>query len=235
MVSMRVGAIISLLGVAVAFVPSIYYLTLSVGSPMRKFLTQHILALPLILYFTIAGGAITALGLLLFVRAARAPIEAQASSIVRRPYHVPGPAPPPRPAQPARRAARSPRKPRRREAREIAAEIEREIEEIVQSGAVEGVEEAGVEELEEEPLIKVVTRGQDMVCPNCGELNKLGSKKCSKCKKPLYELEEGEPTCPVCGAPLRSARKITEDRFVCGLCFSELVIPEELQKVLESR
>ena len=239
MASMRVGVVISFLGVAIALVPSIYFLTLSIGSPMRKFLTQHIFMLPLILYFTIAGGAVTALGLFLFIRAARSPPELQTSSIVRRPYTVsrPAPPPPPRAARPTRRAAGRSLKPERRGAGEIVAEIEREIEEIVQSegAAVEQVEEAEaeVEEVEEKPLIKVVTRGQDMVCPNCGELNKLGSKKCSKCKKPLYKKpEEGEPTCPVCGASLRPARRITEDRFVCGLCFSELIIPKDIQEAL---
>jgi len=239
MASMRVGAIISFLGVAIAFVPSIYFLTLSIGSPMRKFLTQQIFMLPLILYFTIAGGAVTVLGLFMFIKAARSPPELQTSSIVRRPYTVSGPAPPPPPpraAQPTRRVARSPPRPRRREEGEIVAEIEREIEEIVQSegAVVKHAEEAEIEEeVEEKPLIKVITRGQDMVCPNCGELNELGSKKCSKCKKPLYKKpEKGEPTCPVCGASLRSARRITEDRFVCGLCFSELLIPKDIQEAL---
>ena len=241
MASMRVGAIISFLGVAIALIPSIYFLTLSIGSPMRKFLTQQIFMLPLILYFTIAGGAVTVLGLFLFIKAARSPPELQTSSIVRRAYTVsrPAPPPPPRVAQPTRRAARRSLKPEMREAGEIVAEIEREIEEIVQSegAAVEQAEEAEIgEEVEEKPLIKVVTRGQDMVCPNCGELNELGSKKCSKCKKPLYKKpEEGEPTCPVCGASLRPAKRITEDRFVCGLCFSELIIPKDIQEALGLR
>ena len=237
MASMRVGAVVSFLGVAIAFIPSIYFLTLPIGSPMRKFLTQQIFMLPLILYFTIAGGAVTVLGLFLFIKAARSPPELQTSSIVRRPYAVSRPAPPPRATQPTRRAARSPPRPRREEG-EIVAEIEREIEEIVQSegAAVKQAEEAEAEigeEVEEKPSIKVITRGQDMVCPNCGELNELGSKKCSKCKKPLYKKpEKGEPTCPVCGASLRSARRITEDRFVCGLCFSELLIPKDIQEAL---
>jgi len=230
---MRVGAIISFLGVAIAFVPSIYFLTLSIGSPMRKFLTQQIFMLPLILYFTIAGGAVTVLGLFMFIKAARSPPELQTSSIVRRPYTASRPAPPPPPsraAQPTRRAARRPLKPERREEGEIVAEIEREIEEIVQS---EGAAVKQAEEVEEKPLITVITRGQDMVCPNCGELNELGSERCSKCKKPLYKKpREGEPTCPVCGASLRSARRITEDRFVCGLCFSELLIPKDVQEAL---
>ena len=76
MASMRLGAIISFIGVAIAIAPISYFLTLSTGDPMRQFLTQPILALPLILYFTIAGGAVTAFGLILFIRAARAPPEA---------------------------------------------------------------------------------------------------------------------------------------------------------------
>jgi len=221
---MRLGAIISFIGVAIAIAPISYFLTLSMGDPMRQFLTQPILALPLILYFTIAGGAVTAFGLILFIKAARAPPEVSSPSIVRRPvvaqeYLAP---------QPPRRIERPIHASRKRPG-EIVAEIEREIEEIVQSEEVKAEEEV-VEE--KKPEIEVITRGQDIVCPNCGELNKLGSTECVRCKKPFYKLEKEEPTCPVCGAPLRMSRKISDERFVCGLCFSELKIPPDVQQEL---
>jgi len=233
MASMRLGAIISFIGVAIAIAPISYFLTLSTGDPMRQFLTQPILALPLILYFTIAGGAVTAFGLILFIKAARAPPEVSSPSIVRRPI-VAQEFPPP---QPPRRIERPIHTSRKRPG-EIVAEIEREIEEIVQSEGVKAEEEekeevVGEEVVEEKkPEIEVITRGQDIVCPNCGELNKLGSTKCVKCKKPFYKLEKEEPTCPVCGAPLRMSKRISDERFVCGLCFSELKIPPDVQQEL---
>ena len=227
MVSMRLGAIVSFLGAAVALIPAIYFLTLPLNSPMRELFTQPILGIPLILYFTIAGAIITLLGLLLFIRAARAPPEAAYPSVVRQPAPVRIEVP--------RRPVRSRSRPRPTIPREgeIVAEIEREIEEIVQSegaAAEEVVEEE--EKVEEKPLVEVVNKGQDMVCPHCGALNPLKSTKCAKCKKELYTLKEGELRCPICDAPLRLSRKISEDLFTCGLCFSELRIPQEIREEL---
>ena len=124
MVSMRLGAIVSFLGAAVALIPAIYFLTLPLNSPMRELFTQPILGIPLILYFTIAGAIVTLLGLLLFIRAARAPPEAAYPSVVRQPAPVRIEAP--------RRPVRSRSRPRPTIPREgeIVAEIEREIEEM---------------------------------------------------------------------------------------------------------
>lgn len=226
MVSMRVGAVISIVGALTALTPIMYFITLPLDSPTRKIFTQQILGLSAILYFTIAGAVITAIGLLLFMRAARAPPEvAYPSPIGRRPVASVSPA--------ARQVARAP-SPTPGGAQEgIVTEIEREIERIVQleeeAKPPEAPEPEGVE-AREEAVVEVVNAGQDMVCPHCGELNKLKSVKCAKCKKNLYEAEEGEPRCPVCDAPLRLSKKITEDLFACGLCFSELRIPAEVRE-----
>ncbi len=220
MVSMRLGAAVSLTGVLVALIPAIYFITLPFDSPTREFFTQQMLGLPMILYFTFLGAVITAVGLILFIKAARAPLETAYPSVVRRSQAI---------------RARRPVESRMMKARPtiseeggIVAEIEREIERIVQS-------EGPPAEAAEKPPVEVVTTGQDMVCPHCGALNPLNSTKCSKCKKKLYELREGELTCPVCGAPLRLSKKITEDLFACGLCFSELRIPRELREEIGLR
>ena len=226
MVSMRLGAIISFLGAAVALIPAIYFLTLPLNSPTRELFIQPMLGIPFILYFTIAGAIVTLLGLILFIRAARAPPEAAYPRVVRQPAPVRIEAP--------RRPVRSRPRPRPTSPSEgeIVAEIEREIEEIVQSGEAVAEKPVEEEEAEERPVIEVVNKGQDMVCPHCGALNPLKSTKCAKCKKKLYTLKEGEPSCPICGAPLRLSKRISEDLFTCGLCFSELRIPQEIRDQL---
>ncbi len=223
MASMRTGAIISIAGALIALLPIIYFITLPLDSPARKIFTQQMIGLPVMLYFTIAGAVVTVIGLLIFMRASRVPPEvAYPSPIsIRRASRMQATAP-------MRASAPPPQN-------EIVTEIEREIEKIVQLEGTEVQPSPAPEEgkpIEEKPVVEVevVNRGQDMVCPHCGELNKLKSTKCSKCKRPLYEAEEGEPRCPVCDAPLRLSQKISEDLFACGLCFSELRIPVELRE-----
>ncbi|MEM1655823.1 MAG: hypothetical protein QXU12_01315 [Nitrososphaerota archaeon] len=222
MASMRTGAAVSLLGALIALIPIIYFITLPLDSPSRRIFIQQVMGLHAILYFTIAGAVVTAIGLLLFMRAARAPPEVAYPS----PISIRG-MPRARASQPIAASIPAPQD-------EVVTEIEREIERIVQ---LEGSEASAApapreEAAEKKPIIEVevVNRGQDMVCPHCGELNRLKSTRCAKCKKPLYEAEEGEPRCPVCDAPLRIAQKISEELFACGLCFSELRIPAELRR-----
>jgi len=235
MISMRLGGVISFLGAIVALAPIIYYITLPLDSPTRTFLSTPLLGLiPYIFCFTILGAVITGLGLFFFIKAARAaetPVAPRATTrvIMRMPAQVGQTAPPSRVVKLA--------KPKSRD-EEIVREIEREIEAIVKSeetpAEVEEAEEMEeVEELAEEaPAIEVVTKGADMVCPHCGALNQLGSTKCAKCGKALFRRKKDEPTCPVCAAPLRLVKRISDELFVCGLCFSELRIPQEIQESL---
>ncbi len=219
MASMKTGAIISILGALIALIPIIYFITLPLESPTRGILTQQIMGLSLMLYFTIMGAVVTAIGLLIFMRAARAPPE------VAYPSTLPIRSVPRERAAPPTIASAPPD--------ELVTEIEREIEKIVQLEEPEAeVTPAQERAAEEKPVIEaqVVNKGQDMVCPHCGELNPLKSTRCVKCKKPLYEAKEGEPRCPVCDAPLRLSQRISEDLFTCGLCFSELRIPIELRR-----
>jgi ribosomal protein L40E len=219
MASMKTGAVISILGALISLTPVIYFLTLPLDSPTRGILSQQIIGLPLMLYFTLAGAVVTATGLLIFMKAARAPPEIAYSSTL--------------PIRGVPRARAAPPTTVPAPPDELVTEIEREIEKIVQLEEPEAeVAPAPEEAAKERPTIEVqvVNRGQDMVCPHCGELNPLKSTRCVKCKKPLYEVEEGEPRCPVCDAPLRLSQRISEDLFTCGLCFSELRIPIELRK-----
>jgi len=232
---MLVGVIISVIGVSIALGITFYYLTLPLEAPLRKFLDSTLMGMPYLLYFVIIGGILSGIGLIIYVRAARSGVTvthrrhrpmALGRPIVRRPVTAP-PAQVQRPAE----AATSPN---------IVEEIEREIEEIVKSSSEvsEAVEEkptAETVEEKEQPLIKVVSRANDMVCPHCGSLNPIGSKKCSSCGKKLYKPEDPSKSCPVCGAPLRLSKRISEKLFVCGICFSELEIAPELQKSLKLR
>ena len=240
MISMRLGGIISFLGAIIALVPIVYYITLPLDSPTRIFLNTPLLGfLPYIFCFTVIGAVITGLGLFFFIKAARAaetPAAPRPSprAIVRMPAQVERRISTTRPARPV--------KPKGKD-EEIVREIEREIEAIVKSeetvaeaGEAEEVEEVEEEEvIEEAPGIEIVTKGSDMVCPHCGALNPLGSTKCSKCGKALFRRRKDEITCPVCGAPLRLVKRISDQLFVCGLCFSELKIPQEIQEQLSLR
>jgi len=229
MVSMLLGCIVSFVGVALVLGLTVYYITLPMGAPMRQFFDTTIFGLPYLLYFAIIGSVITAAGLLIFIKASRTGEE-----IVRTRRTA---IRPPRRAERIRATRLRPAAGAESGQGGIVEEIEREIEEIVRSGEEEviGEAEAEAEEIEEEekPTIEVITQGSEMVCPHCGAINPLGSKKCSKCGKLIFRVKKGEPTCPVCGAPLRLAKKLTDELFVCGICFSELNIPQELQAELK--
>ena len=171
---MLVGAIISIIGVSIALGITFYYLTLPLEAPFRKFLDSTLMGMPYLLYFVMIGGILSGIGLVIYVRAVRSGVTitrrrhrpmALGRPVARRPVM----APPARVERPAE-AATSP---------DIVEEIEKEIEEIVKSSSEvsEAVEEKPVAEAveeEEQPLIKVVSRASDMVCPHCGSLNPIG-------------------------------------------------------------
>ena len=232
---MLVGVIISIIGVSIALGVTFYYLSLPLEAPFRKFLDSTLMGMPYLLYFVIVGGILSGVGLLIYVRAVRSGVTitrgrrgpmALSRPVTRRP--VTGP---PTQVQKPTGAATGP---------DIVEEIEKEIEEIVKSSSEvsETVEEKPVAEAVEEerqPLVKVISRASDTVCPHCGTLNPIGSKKCSSCGKKFYEPDDPSRSCPVCGAPLKLSKRISEKLFVCGICFSELEIAPELQKSLKLR
>jgi len=231
---MIIGAIISIIGVSIALGITFYYLMLPLEAPFRKFLDSTLMGMPYLLYFVMLGGVLSGIGLIIYVRAVRSGVtitrRRHRPMALGRPVTERSVTVSPTRVQRSVEAATSP---------DIVEEIEKEIEEIVKSSSEvsEAVEEKPVTETveEEQPLIKVVSRANDMVCPHCGSLNPIGSKKCSNCGKKLYEPEDPSKSCPVCGAPLRLSKRISEKLFVCGICFSELEIAPELQKSLKLR
>ena len=69
--------------------------------------------------------------------------------------------------------------------------------------------------------VEVVARGNSIVCRRCGRESPLTSNSCTSCgaafQKATYGLR-----CPACSAPLKIAKRISADRFVCTQCFSDL-------------
>jgi len=217
---MLVGAILSFLGVALILGITVYYIMLPFESPIKIFLDTQVMGLSYFLYFVVIGAAISGSGLLLYIRGARTGIVTISSSERYRPA--------------PRRALRRPAPPRAAAPTgpSIVEEIEKEIEEIVKSEEA-APPPAPPKKAEKKPLIEVVSRATDMVCPHCGSLNKLGSDKCANCGKSFYKPEDPSRSCPVCGAPLSLSQRISEELFVCGICFSELRVDPSLQKSLK--
>lgn len=237
---MLAGILISFLGVAITIGLTIYYLSLPIQAPLRLFLDTTEIGIPYLVYFVILGAAISAFGMMIYIKGVRTGVTISA--------HLHS-------TQPRARAHRRHALVRQPTLRPIAAprssnvveEIEKEIEEIIRSQepvaekteareeAAQPPAEAVEEKVKERPLVEVVSRVSDMVCPHCGSLNPLGSTKCSSCGKPLFKPEEPSKSCPVCGAPLQLAQRISNGLFVCGICFSELRIDPILQKSLKLR
>ena len=69
--------------------------------------------------------------------------------------------------------------------------------------------------------VEVVAMGNSIVCRRCGRESPLTSSYCASCgaafQKATYGLR-----CPACSAPLKIAKRISSDRFVCTQCFSDL-------------
>ncbi len=243
---MILGIALSLAGVAIAIGITFYYISLPVQSSLRLFFDTTEMGIPYLVYFVILGAAISAFGLMIYIKSVRTGITVPAapryhrapSPVLRRPQ-------PPRVVRPP---ARQPTPPTG--ATSVVEEIEKEIEAIIKSEqpqervtqqpipqqAEPSVEQQPEQVQEEQPsLVEVVSKASDMVCPHCGSINPLGSTKCSSCGKPLFEPTEPSKSCPVCGAPLTLAQRISENLFVCGVCFSELRIDPRIQKSLKLR
>ncbi len=248
---MILGIALSLAGVAIAIGITFYYISLPVQSSIRLFLDTTEMGIPYLVYFVILGAAISAFGLMIYIKSVRTGITVSAapryqrapSPILRRPQ-------PPRMTRPP-----TPQPQQSPNTTNVVEEIEKEIEEIIKSEHPPAqrmmhqetrVAEPKVEQpqpvshpeqaQEEQPtLVEIVSKASDMVCPHCGSINPLGSTKCSSCGKPLFEAVEPSKSCPVCGAPLTLAQRISENLFVCGICFSELRIDPRIQKSLKLR
>ncbi|MEM4574075.1 MAG: zinc ribbon domain-containing protein [Candidatus Caldarchaeum sp.] len=214
MVNPKIGILLGAVGVLVVLLPIVaLFLTGGYNSPIQQFYDRPLApGLPAGLILTLAGAAITAVGLVLFVRGMR----------TLSPYS--SPLGPPRIS---RRSEKSP---------EELEEIEREISSFLDDNRPTmeirtmlprprqqsvGQQAVVAKSKTTEPKLIVVTRGVDMVCKSCGAVNPIGSKICSACSAELFKPDPKATVCPVCGAPLDESYKIGEN-IVCGLCFSEL-------------
>ncbi len=69
--------------------------------------------------------------------------------------------------------------------------------------------------------VEVVAMGTSMICSRCGKESPLTSVSCASCGTAFQKTSYGL-RCPVCSAPLKIAKRISADRFVCTQCFSDL-------------
>lgn len=226
---MIIGMLLSFLGVGLILGIVFYYVFLPIDDPLRVFLDTSYIGVTYLLYVIITGAAISGLGLLIYHRAVRTGITipggeysyTRPASIIRRPA-------------PKKETLKTPSEKTsamiKSRGENIVEEIEKEIEQIIET--VEKPEEKKPVE-EKKPMIEVISRATDMVCPHCGKLNPIGSTKCGACGKQMFTPEPPSKSCPVCNAPLTLSQKISGDLYVCGICFSEILIPPEVQKLVQ--
>ncbi len=69
--------------------------------------------------------------------------------------------------------------------------------------------------------VEVVSMGTSIICSRCGNESPLTSSSCTSCGTAFQKAPYGL-RCPVCSAPLKIAKRISADRFVCTQCFSDL-------------
>lgn len=224
---------IACVGVILALLPVTIYIRSGIGSQLQHQFDTMIPIIPLHLLTAIVGAAITITALLFFIKSWRTYVEQQA-------FHRPSP---PTVSSPPPIGERTPihvREPVIEGSSKEVEALERELNEIIMRGVdvkttqptIKPTEMvATTRELSKETKIGinivVVVKGVDEVCRACGSVNPLGAKVCSECGEKLYIPKPGEPSCPVCGAPLSDAQQIGEN-YVCQVCFSELRLEKSL-------
>ncbi|MEM0443301.1 MAG: zinc ribbon domain-containing protein [Candidatus Caldarchaeum sp.] len=221
MAKTKIGLALGAIGVAVVLLPVLLlFITGGFDSPIQKLYDTPLApGLPFGIIITAAGGVVSCVGLLLFIKGMRAPPDYSR--------------PPPAPRRPLKRAPPP----------SDLAVVERELEAMlsedkpaievrtVEPRRIQNQQAAAQVQVEEaKPMasaerVKVVTRGVDEVCKTCGALNVLGARVCSQCGGELYKPDPKALPCPVCGAPVDESMKIGEN-VVCTVCFSELRIAQ---------
>ncbi len=71
--------------------------------------------------------------------------------------------------------------------------------------------------------VEVVAMGTSIVCSRCGKESPLTSSSCASCGTPFLKVPYGL-RCPACSAPLKIAKRVSAERFVCTQCFSDLKV-----------
>lgn len=218
------------LGILSALMPVSLYIMYGQELSIFKTLELEILpGTPIYLLSAFIGLVLTIVGIVLFMRSMRMEAGPPKPQI---PQRVPRQAPITRPrevVQTGRQATR----PKVEPVEELVKSIEKEVGGLLRSaGEVEAKEPKRVPVEKSSTEIKVITSGFDEVCPSCGAINPLGQKVCQQCGSTIYVEDPSLPSCPVCGAPLKNPTKLSDNVYVCGICFSELEIPEEFSKKL---
>lgn len=233
MKSSTVGLILGIVGVAVILAPVALFMVTGYGSPIQRLLDSELApGLPMGILLSACGAAISAVGVIVFIRGIRAIGASPPLAIYNRPARA-------RP-QPTRGS----------ELDEIEVEIERLLRDEM-PGSEPRVEvrtpqppqqevsppvktstrpAAATQQIpkppapdDKKPMVEVISRGLDMVCRTCGAVNPLGQSSCVSCGGRIFEPNPKLPACPVCGAPLEGEYKV-DDKMICTICFSELRI-----------
>lgn len=229
----KVSIALCIAGIAIALIPIILYIAYSQELSFLKTLEVEILSgIPVYLGLSFLGMILTIIGLVTFVRAIRREQEPSIPYTRARPMPTVATPTVTRPTQVRRPTAQQP--PTLRPLEEEVRHIEKELEEVIQKTAVErpAPPPTPPQRTPQKPTIKVVTAGVDEVCPSCGAVNPLGQKTCAECGSEIYVEDPNLPSCPVCGAPLKSPHKLSDKVYVCKVCFSELEVPKEVSKKL---
>jgi ribosomal protein L40E len=217
------GLALGIAGVGVILTPVVLFMVSGYGSPVQKFLdSQFVQGLPMGIVLSAGGAAVSALGVLLFIKGMRSVGATPPLTMVSRPSR-------PLPQQPSQATD------------DLEIEIERLIKDELeprvevrtpqprhQSKTGMGSRPPTQQVMEQPqqthravPAVEVVSRGFDMVCKSCGAVNPLEQTTCGECGGRLFEPNPKLPACPVCGAPLEGEHRVGE-RVVCTVCFSEL-------------
>jgi hypothetical protein len=200
------GLILSALGLGISLASPILYIML-VSYGVQSFLGHELApGLPLHLILAVIGVPISVGGLLVFRRGVREELEEAALAYAR-----------PLPPEGLERL-NPPTAPTGRQAKEATPGGKTgEVGEPPPSSPSRGG-------------VKVKSAGTTIICPKCGSESSVGSKKCQECGESFTVPSDPDRACPICGYDLGSASTLGDDVYVCGYCFSELVIEAELAK-----
>lgn len=234
MKSSTLGLTLGIVGVAVILAPVALFMITGYGSPVQRLLDSQLApGLPMGILLSAVGAAISAVGMIIFVRGMRAIGASPPLTVYNRPFR-PQPQPPTgseldkieeeierlleeeMPRSEPRIEVRTPQPPQQAVAQTAETSIK-------PSPPTMQVPKPPPAKGGEKPMVEVVSKGLDMVCRSCGAVNPLGQSVCVSCGGKIFEPNPKLPACPVCGAPLEGEYKVG-DRMICTVCFSELRI-----------
>jgi ribosomal protein L40E len=78
--------------------------------------------------------------------------------------------------------------------------------------------------------VRVKSSGTTIICSKCGAETPVGSRRCRGCGERFMAPDDPLKACPICGCDLGAAMVLGDDVYVCGFCFSELIIEKDLAR-----